>query len=114
MYVLSIPEITVNLRSVSTICTLSLALTARHMFGFIKKSGRSTDILEVLALFCSLLSECDRLLQLLRSFPNITVQDLSPFVFVVFKKIHVILGVFSSYVKSTSKNRFLEPRSRIM
>ena len=111
VYVHSIPEITVNLLSVSTIRTPSLALTIRHTFGFIKKIGRSTDILDTLALFCSLLSECDRFLQLLRSFPNITVQDLSSFVFEVFKKMHVILGVSPSYdiVKSTSKNWLLEP-----
>ena len=107
-----IPDATVNCLSISTVCTLSLALTTRHsMFWFIEKVGslRSTDILEVLAVLCSFLSECAKFLQVLRSFPNITVQDLMPFVLVVFKKIQVICRVSPSYVNSTLKNVFLEP-----
>ena len=72
-------------------------------------SLRSIDILKVLAVLCSLFSECDKFLQVLRSFPNITVQDLLPFVVVVLKKMQVIRRVSPSYVKSTSKSVFLEP-----
>ncbi len=81
------------------------------MFCFNEKSDavdRSTNILEVL---CSLLNECDKFLQVLRSSPNITVQDLAQFIFVVLKNVQVICSVSPSmtyYVKSTSENVFVE------
>ena len=105
----NIPEVIINILSASTVCLLSLALTTRHtllLVSFVMKTGRLTEILEMLASVCSLLSDCDKFLHLLRSCPrpNITVQDLSPFVCVVFTKIHVILSVSISNVKSTSKN----------
>jgi hypothetical protein len=80
------------------------------MFCFNEKSDamdRSTNILEVL---CSLLNECDKFLQVLRSSPNITVQDLAQFILVVLKNVQVICSVSPSmtYVKSTSENVFVE------
>lgn len=81
------------------------------MFCFIKEIGRSTDILEV---FAVLLSDCDKLLQLVGSLPNRAVQDLSLFVLEVFKKMHVTRSVSPSYVKFTSENVFLEPRSKLI
>jgi hypothetical protein len=66
-----------------------------------------------LAALCSLLNECDKFLQVLRSSPNITVQDLILFVLVAFKKIQVIRRVSPSYVKSMSENVFLEPRRKM-
>lgn len=111
---MTVPKTTVNIFFTSAVCLASLALTTRHislLVSLFKGIGRSTDILEMIPAFCSLLRDCDKFLQLLMSFPNpnITVQDLSVFVLVVFKKVHVIFSVSTSNVKSTSKNWFLEP-----
>lgn len=112
---LCIPEKTVNILSTSAVYLSSLALTTRHnvmslLIGLVKDIGRSTEI-RLLSSLCSLFSDRVRFLQLARSFPNpnITVQDLWKFILVVSKKVHVILSVSTSNVKSTSKNWFLEP-----